>query len=65
MIETRRVNVDVSTSLLITMIGTRYVDIEIRLSINTSAKRAIVDYNANREVEILIEEIAKSIIAFV
>ena len=64
-IETRRVDVNVSTSLLITIIETHYVDIDVRLSINTSTKRAIVDYNANKEVKILIKEIAKSIIAFV
>ena len=45
-------------NLLIAIIGARYVDIDVRLSINTSTKRAIVDYGANREVEVLIEEIA-------
>ena len=64
-IETRRVDVDISTNLLITIIETRYVDIDVRLSISTSIKRVIVDYNANKEVEILIKEIAKSIIIFI
>ena len=64
MIETRRIDVDVSISLLITIIETRYVDIDVRLSINTLTKRVIINYNANREVKILIKEIAELIIAF-
>ena len=55
----------VLTSLLIAIIEARYVDIDVRLFINTSIKRVIVDCDVNREVEILIEEIAESIIAFI
>ena len=50
--------------LMIIVTGARYVDIDVRLSINTSTKCVIVDCDADREVEMLIEEIAKSIIAF-
>ena len=55
----------VSTNLLIAIIEARCVDIDVRLFINTSTKCAIVDYGANKKVEILIEKIAKSIITFV
>ena len=60
----RWVDIGVLTDLLIAVIGARYVDIDVRLSINTSTERAVVDCDANRGVEILIKEIAESIIAF-
>lgn len=63
-IGTRWVGVGVSTGLLITVIEARCADIDVRLSIDTPAKRAIVGYSADKEVEVLIEEVAESIIVF-